>query len=217
MVHSKNAQKLIRPIAIAIAVFLAALPASTTSLPAWTAPASGISIDDSGLDVGLGDVFVANANETVTALGAYANIAYTTDEDVALYDASGNMLTSTNINPSLLTPVNGYYWGAAATQLYAGQTYTVVVFTNGSMPGWGYSNTGPTDGWATFLYDDYILAAGLPATWQNPTTPGIDGSAYYGADILATASETPEPKSLFLLGSGLVAMAGFLRFRLRKN
>jgi hypothetical protein len=199
-------------LALAVLALVAGVPASASTL-AWTAPASGITINYSVTPMNLGDVFVSNNDETVTALGIYAAIPYTTWEVVALYDATGNLLTEANINPSIDPIVDGYYWSPALAYLYAGETYTVVDFSNESNPGWSYSNTNPTDGWATFLYDDY---SSNPTVSFPTLTSGTLGTAFYGADIMANEAG-PEPQSLLLLGSGLIGLAGLLKFRRRRN
>lgn len=200
-------------LALVVSALVAAVPASASTL-AWTAPASSINLDNYEGTLNLGDVFVANANETVTALGIYAGLHYTTWEDVGLYDAAGNFLADVNINPEVDMVADGYYWCAAdPVELHEGDTYTVVIFSNGSDPATGYNNTAPIPGWATFLYDDYNTDTSL----SFPTaTPGMEGSVYYGANILAV-EDGPEPESLLLLASGMIGLAGLLKFRRREN
>jgi hypothetical protein len=140
---------------------LGATAASATSYGslAWTL-GTVTAIDWNVSDVNLGDVFTSDVNGTVTGLGIYAgnNATYTNPETVALYSATGTLLTSTTVTDT--DPQSyGYYWASTSpVTLTAGAVYTVVDFTNGN--GWGYGTV--SDKWATFDYDDYVYTDTLP-------------------------------------------------------
>jgi hypothetical protein len=225
------ARKFVLPLlASAVVAFVAAVPASATSGLAWTNPAGGVT-EYSGVGyVEAADLFTVNYDVTITALGiAQLTDPYGGDEWEGIYNSSGTLLGLVDNNPlpsTLTTVTNGNYYFTPATAtstgalaLHTGQTYELVLFTNGSNTIVGGSTTPPISNFANFLGSEWVgySLGGYPYNLGAPTSsdnPSKD--TFFAVDMQATVP-TPEPESLLLLGSGLIGMAGFLRLKLRKN
>jgi hypothetical protein len=181
------------------------------SLDAWSPATSGITTDMTGYgSVNIGNVFTSNVTGTVCALGIYAgnNATYSNSETVGLYDSLGNLLTSTTVTNST-TAYDGYYWASTApAQVIAGETYTVVDFTNGN--GWGFGPA-PINNWGTFTGQVMDFNSSLDLPLYGSDFP----LAAYGGNV--EIGDTPEPGTLLLFGSGLLGLAGTLRRKLRRG
>ena len=214
-----NCVKTLRvPLLALLAVVLTAIPASASNL-AWnvTTPDSWAGSNQGNF----ADVFtVGGSNIGVSAIGVPVvpndvnGGIYTSTMQVSIYDSIGNLLTTANLNP--VTASGGYYWATVVpVTLLAGQSYTVAVNNNGSIPAYGFSATGPTSGWATFTSSEFV--SGGPFIPVDPGAGNTVPNNFFDVNMQGSLVGTPEPESLFLLGSGLIGLAGFARLRLRKQ
>ncbi len=156
--------------------------------------------------------FRANSNSTVTALGVfdYNQDGFSQPQQVGLWTISGTLLASVYVDNSDL-PVDNFWRFASISgvTLTAGQNYVV-----GSQGGEGY--TYGTHGFVvapeiTFVQDAWVYIAFSNNPLVFPTsTSGLGqgvGGGYFGGNIeFGTATATPEPGTLLLVGSGLLGI-----------
>ena len=200
-------------------VLLAVLIASASFVYAGTL---GVTTSNDGVNVNtgtwtLGYSFLVNSSITVTGLGVFddASDGLNVSHDVGLWDASGNLLTWTTVPAGTVAPLNGYYRMAAISgyALTAGNVYYV-----------GSVNGIDNDGW---LQDPSTLIAAPEITYLSrqfefsggglvfPDLAGSGSTGYFGGNFEFGTSPVPEPGSLLMLGSGVLAAAGAFRRKFR--
>ena len=118
---------------LAITLLLSGLAtAGTTYAPlnafaGWDFATVGNSFNN-GIGYALGEVFSPTANIYVDVLAYYGTVGgFAESHDVGLYDASGNLLSSTTIDNSSTLSIP-FFVGNSVTpvELFAGQTYVLV-------------------------------------------------------------------------------------------
>ncbi len=170
-----------------------------------------------------GEVFVPNRNLEVTYLGYYAANGvggFASDHPVGMFDASGNLLSSTDITnasnvtdffqPSLNVnpPTGNFAYNAVAPfWIYAGQTYVIEGVSNLDPYTWndpGFTVYLPI----TILGNNWILGNGL--NFNGTFLINDVSNGYWGADFAVS----PEPSTFLMLGTGILGLAGMLRRKL---
>jgi len=200
-------------------ILLAGLIASASLLSAGTL---GVATSNDSVFVNtgtwtLGYSFLVNSPITVTGLGVFDDNSdgLNVSHDVGLWDASGNLLASTTVAAGTVAPLNGFYRMASISgvSLTAGNIYYV-----------GSVNGIDNDGW---LQDPSSLVAAPEITYLSrqyefsggglvfPDLVGSGSTGYFGGNFEFGTSTVPEPGSLLMLGSGVLAVAGAFRRKFR--
>jgi hypothetical protein len=208
----------IKQIIVLLSLVLAVASVSLADTYGFLPPASFTYQNWSPSHVDLGDVFTANQNFDVTALGYWVGTqtTVTAAEDVGLYSSSGTLIASVDgILPTGPQEDGGYVFAnITPVELSAGKTYTVVAYTSGNAWAWGPpSGPVPTNSLITFDYNDFVYTTSLAFT---TTTIGASGPNYYGPNFEAVKAPEPGPIELFscLLGVGAL-LVGRARRRAR--
>jgi hypothetical protein len=162
--------------------------------------------------------FTTTSELYVSRLG-YFDLNATDAHQVALYDAAGNSVASVNMAAGQGTLMNSFFRMAdiAGVTLQSGKTYTLAATvgadaytadTTGTQFGGtnsfaGLKYNGVTYG--TDVFDD--TTQNLPLNWTSTSSAGVTGA--FGPNMDATP--TPIPAAAWLLGSGLLGLAGIRR------
>lgn len=155
----------------------------------------------------MGAEFTANSSFTVTQLGFFDNRGdgLTESHAVGIYDLSGNLLTSTTVTTA--DPLVGHfrYNPTNPVTLLAGQTYRIAAETGSEAYSWGPTEFS-TDPNVTYVSSAFTSSSVLVYPASTDSRIG-----YFGPNF--STSAVPVPPTMYLLGSGLLGLAGWRRFR----
>jgi hypothetical protein len=168
----------------------------------------------------------------VTQLGLWASSGSLNDGHfVGIFDLSGNLMASLNLSAGTAGDANGFAWGTLNSPftLSAGTWVVAAYYNQRSSDLFQAGDFGN----ATLTMNSGITFNG-GQLWYNPSTgfdpanptsgtsffsDGPNRIAYVGPNFQYTQGDTapvPEPASLMLMGTGLVAGAGTLRRKFKK-
>ncbi len=199
---------------LAIALFVPAHANALNAFAGWDFATVGSSFNN-GNGYALGEVFSPTQNIFVDVLAYYGSVGgFAESHAVGLYDAGGNLLSSTTIDNTSTLSIP-FFVGNSVTpvELFAGQTY-VLVGASGVIDPYAFNDGGFTV-FAPITYpgDNWVLnGGGLQFTGTNIIGDVSDG--FWGPNFGWDVASTPEPSSLLLLGSGVFGLAGLLRRKL---
>lgn len=196
---------------LSAAVLGLAAPVVRADTPALSFTDPGTSFTNGSYSIGF--EFTVNSNINVTSLGFFGT-QLAQSHDVGIYDISGNLLTSTTVNPG--DPTTGFFSYHAITPfaLTSGTSYVIAAETG--IENYSYSPTGfSTDPSITFDEDLYVSSSTL-------AFPGSSGgfTGWFGPNFMVESSSTgntvPEPSSLALLAGLGLSGSAFARRRKRR-
>jgi hypothetical protein len=161
----------------------------------------------------LGWQFTLSQSITVTGLGAFddSQDGLAESHDVGIWDSLGNLMGSATVASGTTDPLLNQFRYASASFTLGPGTYNIGALwldgaDNNTFPGDVTSYT--TAAAVTFDANAYVGGG----TLANPINSVDNQAAYFGPNF--TYSTTPEPGTLVMLGSGLLALGGMARRKL---
>lgn len=168
----------------------------------------------------LGWEFTTNATINVTALGFYdatltgGSVGLGNCDgcgEVGIYNSTGTLLVS-GMATTLGTLVGDFYYvSVPTTTLAAGQNFFIVAETENAEYTW-FTNGFNVNSDITYLTDSYVRSATLAFPTLSDGYTAAQGGGFFGPNFeFGSATTTPEPSSILLLGSSLLAAAGIMK------
>ena len=199
---------------LTLLAFASSLASADTPALSFTNP--GVVATPGGTPATAGWTFTSNQSVTVSELGYWdstPNDPLTFDHPVALWDASGNLLTSTTV--LMNSPLTGDFRYAPTTPitLTAGQTYVIGAEVIGGGDPIAFNATAATISQITF---GTCTVSGAGTGLAFPTFSGVFGNdGNFGPNFKIVTTDVPEPGSMALLVGVGVSGTGLLLRRRR--
>ena len=168
----------------------------------------------------LGFVFTANTTFNVTSLGWFdgGGAGFQSEHTVAIFDADGNLLTSTTLGTGTGSPLSGSFRYQAITPvtLDMGAQYTLAGTSGGALDPWTAN-----DYVSGFVVNPaFTVGADAGRFFYGPTLVDPDSHfsdylVYSGPNLEGSA--VPEPAGGLLLALGVGMLIAFARIRSARN
>lgn len=203
-------------------IFVLAISAFTAQLalcsPLYTFTHVSNTFSDNPLTIGF--TFTANSAFEVSSLGWFdaTGTGFQSQHTVGIFDASGNLLSSTVLSAGAGDPLTGSfrYQSIGPVTLDAGSEYTLAGTTGGPLDTWAVNNQ--MTGFAVnpaFTIGSNAARFTYSSDFVYPTAHYSDYLVYAGPNLDGdpVTIATPEPGSLLLLPFAAAALICFRKLR----